>query len=562
MNSAPLLILLGRLHPLILHLPIGLFVGLAVLEFVALVRRKPLARDVSLPLAWLTAVTAAMSVASGLILALESSKTSSLVGWHRNLGIAFGVAAIVVAIVRTETTKHGAYRAVLLLAIGLLVPTGHLGGSITHGEEFLTEPLAVLVGEKPSDEPPVRAAPPGTVAHDATAGAAQSQPADATAEAGAADAYWKTIAPLLKEKCGNCHGESRQRGGLGLHSPDAIRAGGKHGSIIEHKVSEPAEIIRRLRLPADEKQHMPPANKPQPDEAEIRVIERWIEAGAPMSAATQDSRATSPPGESPPAATSAPADESSEERNDASGKRDDAPAAAPDAIRALLDRLVHVEPIAEGSKLLRIDFIAATALPDAEMRSLLAPLRENVADLRLAKSPIADEGLAEIAGMPRLRRLDLSGTQITSAGLAHLAKHPALEELLAVGTKADDTAVESLASMPNLRHVYVWRSGVSADAAARLREIRGGSLLVDLGDRADAASLEAEAELKFTSDAPVPGQAAVPEIKPVNSVCPVLGCAVDPRYVIVWKGRAIGFCCDKCAVKFWAAPGVYEVKVK
>jgi hypothetical protein len=48
----------------------------------------------------------------------------------------------------------------------------------------------------------------------------------------------------------------------------------------------------------------------------------------------------------------------------------------------------------------------------------------------------------------------------------------------------------------------------------------------------------------------------------VNALCPVAGKPIDPGVVVVLKGRAIGFCCTKCAGMFLADPAAYEGKIR
>ena len=62
--------------------------------------------------------------------------------------------------------------------------------------------------------------------------------------------------------------------------------------------------------------------------------------------------------------------------------------------------------------------------------------------------------------------------------------------------------------------------------------------------------------------APGAAPTAVAPIVPVNAICPVSGAAVNPARVIVWEGRAIGFCCEKCAAQFWADPAKFVGNVK
>jgi YHS domain-containing protein len=117
--------------------------------------------------------------------------------------------------------------------------------------------------------------------------------------------------------------------------------------------------------------------------------------------------------------------------------------------------------------------------------------------------------------------------------------------------------------MPMLGKVYVWNAGLSADALAKLRGKQG--LVVDAGDAPPAKALETEGDLKFVNELPAPGQKPPPPevaaaLRPVNDVCPVSGKPVDPRFVIVHGGKAIGFCCPNCPKEFWAEPTKFAVK--
>jgi YHS domain-containing protein len=40
----------------------------------------------------------------------------------------------------------------------------------------------------------------------------------------------------------------------------------------------------------------------------------------------------------------------------------------------------------------------------------------------------------------------------------------------------------------------------------------------------------------------------------------VSGKPVDPRFVIVHDGKAIGFCCPNCPKEFWTEPSKFAVK--
>lgn len=55
---------------------------------------------------------------------------------------------------------------------------------------------------------------------------------------------------------------------------------------------------------------------------------------------------------------------------------------------------------------------------------------------------------------------------------------------------------------------------------------------------------------------------AVPTRNPVNQLCPVMPEEpVDSRFILEFKGRTIGFCCEKCVAKFQANPDRYRARL-
>jgi hypothetical protein len=350
------------------------------------------------------------------------------------------------------------------------------------------------------------------------------------------------VAPILAQRCSACHGEKKDKGGLRLHTREGLLAGGESGPVVVAGDAASSELVRRLRLPLDDLDHMPPDDKPQPSEDELRALEAWIAAGAPFEGHVEALAAFARPPEPERGLEPIPA----------------APREALDGLRA---ELVHVEPSEPGSNGLRVDFAAvAERTDDALALRLLAPVREQVVELSLARSPVGDAALELVARMPRLRRLDLSGTAVTDAGLARLAGHAALVELVLARTRVGDASLATLESLPALRRLYVWRTALGPEPLARLRA--RPELAVDAGDVPDAAVAEVEPEPVLTSDAPIPGAPppGSPDA-PVNATCPVTGSPVNAKYVVEHEGRKIGFCCPNCPAVFQADPAKYAAKL-
>jgi len=322
--------------------------------------------------------------------------------------------------------------------------------------------------------------------------------------------YAARVRPLLVERCGSCHGEDRQRGGLALHTPEAIAEGGNDGPVLVAGEPGESELVKRLRAPSGSKMHMPPANTPQLTEEQIQLVEAWIAAGAsfgpPASPPARPVAATRPAVATRPAGAGF-----------AKGPPSDVPVPAPDpaALTALLLRLVHVEVTAQGSNRLRVDFAAvAGGIKDADAVRLLEPVLPQLEALSLARCPIGDRTAALLERAAILAHLDLGGTQVTDAGVAALARLPHLSELVLVQARLTDQAVEHLAGMPALQHIYLFKSGVSKAGIARLRE-RKPDLHVDAGD-SPAAVGKAEPDFKLSGDAPPPaGPKAAAQTQPV-----------------------------------------------
>jgi YHS domain-containing protein len=354
-----------------------------------------------------------------------------------------------------------------------------------------------------------------------------------SAAAAIRSSYESVIAPIFAARCTACHGETKPKGKLCLARPASIVAGGEDGPVLVAGRPSESEIVRRLLLPLADPDHMPPEGKVQPSADEIRALQTWIAAGAPFEGQVAGLTA-------PPAPAVAPR----------------VAAADPKAIGMLQSELVHVERLARDSNLLWVDFAAIAArTDDALVTRLLEPVCAQVAELSLARCAISDAALAITARMPNLRRLDLRGTKVTSSGLRVLAGSPHMEELVLVQTSLTDAAVEPLLALHAMKRVYLWNAGLSAAAVARLRSERP-SLHVDAGDARDAASTELEPEIQLTKEAPVSGDPG----PPVNTVCPVSGKPVDPRFKLVHEGRVIGFCCPNCPAEFSAHPEKYALK--
>lgn len=94
----------------------------------------------------------------------------------------------------------------------------------------------------------------------------------------AAPDFHTDIAPILRDYCASCHSGKELEGDLSVETFSHLKKGGESGSPLEKKDAQAALLSRVLR---GEKPKMPPSKEPQPTEAEIKLVEAWLDAGAP-----------------------------------------------------------------------------------------------------------------------------------------------------------------------------------------------------------------------------------------------------------------------------------------
>jgi mono/diheme cytochrome c family protein len=89
--------------------------------------------------------------------------------------------------------------------------------------------------------------------------------------------FEKEVRPLLVERCLECHGEKKPRGGLRLISRAHLLKGGDTGPAIV--AGKPKESLLIHAIEYVDKPRMPPKGKLS--DREIKVLTKWVQAGAP-----------------------------------------------------------------------------------------------------------------------------------------------------------------------------------------------------------------------------------------------------------------------------------------
>ena len=257
----------GRFHPVVLHLPIGVFALILLQELGAIFfRRGDGRRETGLFPLFFGSASAVLAVLAGFLLYHGDESGAyggDLIERHLWGGIVFASLAILTYIFKAWSLalqgNPAFYRTLLFLSCGIMAFTSHDGGTITHGSGFLTdhapEPLRRLLGL-----PEKKAAPSVARIEDLRA-------------------YEDVVAPIFERRCVQCHKEGNSKGRLRMDTYELLVKGGKEGPAIVPGDAAASNVMIRILLPMDDDEHMPPEGKPQLEEHEIELIRWWLDGG-------------------------------------------------------------------------------------------------------------------------------------------------------------------------------------------------------------------------------------------------------------------------------------------
>lgn len=422
---------LGRFHPALLHLPIGMIVLVPVLEIAGI--KRPALCDAADFVLRAALALALPTLALGYMLAYGAGDTGTTVSRHMWGAIVLCIGLMICVLVRPAWAMREqafVYPALLTATLLALIWTGHKGGSITHGSDYLTRYM------------------PGPFGRLFTSSSSSGAPADSF--------YAKQIHPALQAKCIACHGAGTQKGGLRLDSYANVMQGGKNGPVIVPGKPEASLLLARVTLAPGDPHFMPAEGRTPLTSDEVSWIRDWIKAGATATATsipgvklggTASTRPTEPPPQ--------PVGDYSQ--------------LMPEILQmqhALGAKLVPVSAKPSDGLILRTVDVASS-FGDAQLAQF-AKFAPYIVEAELARTAVTDASLDTLKTFTHLRALHLEGTSITGANLAKLSSLKQLTYLNLNGTKVTAQSIAPLKNMPNLHHLYLFNTPAQpAETTAR-----------------------------------------------------------------------------------------------
>lgn len=411
----------GRMHPLLLHFPIVMLFLAAFLFWFP----DSLGVNSKLAMKWLLLSAlffTGITVLAGLFLSVEDGYvkedfenhqwTGLLVFWLGTLWYWFWVKdKLIVA------------KGFSVIVLALVLTTGHFGASLTHGEDFLFEPLQSEI-----DIPQV-----------------------SFEEALAFD---HVIKPILQQKCISCHKAGKVKGDLRMDEVEYILKGGEMGPAVDLEDLENSQILVHILIPLEEEFHMPPKGKPQLTDSELVLIQSWI-----LDSAHFDKKITA---YNPESEFFTLAKEKFASKNLESYAFE---AASTKTVAALNNDYRKVAPVYPNSPGLRVTFFGKNQFDPATIDDL-KKIKEQVVEMSFQNMPLKDEDIKKFSEYPNLETLNLNFTGIEGSTLGELKNLKNLQQLSLSGNPLSDAAFKSLEEFSQLKDLFIWTNKNAAAIAA------------------------------------------------------------------------------------------------
>jgi len=421
---------LGRLHPILVHLPIGILVVAFLMELYS--RKKEAATEnniITFTLA-IAAVSTVLSVASGWLLGEDGGYDETLLFRHRWMAVGLAIGSTLLYLIKKypQAWSKIVYLPFFVVVIILLGLTGHYGGSMTHGEDYLykTKETKKIV----------------------------------ITDVSKALVYNDIVQPILDNKCVSCHNPNKIKGGLVMTNKEQLLLGGDSGSLLSAEEGESPRLIHHIKLPVEDDDHMPPKGKVQLTNHEIALLEWWVSHENCFDCVAGTLYKT-------------------EKINTILYSLEE-----DTSTRALIAKDINkpmITKLAEKNPLLIVNLSGNQSLGKNDLRSLKAHA-ENVVELNLGNSNFNDTISYILSSFKNLTKLQLQNTQITDKSMESIGKLKHLESLNIYGTNITDEGLNKISGLGNLKTLYPWNSKITKEALSSFSSKHKAVTVVSLSE--------------------------------------------------------------------------------
>lgn len=332
------------------------------------------------------------------------------------------------SVVRSRFQLHRKVELVIfILLLIVVIYSGHQGGNLTHGSDYLS--FEMLVGQK--SKKPI--------------------------SVDEALLYEQVIQPILLERCSQCHRQDKRKGKLSMQSIAEMIKGGKTGSAIVAGKLDESELYKRVTLDPYNEKFMPADGKPPLTRDEVAIIKWWIEKGNLVEGKTFAEVKNAEEIKSEVASylgfTAAMADKETE--NDAVNP--EIPAALNlDLVSRLRSQGVSIRVMLHSPVMLDVTLPGGSGININSIKKDLMAVAKNVIWLNVSNNNLKVSDLNFISEMTNLEKLRLEKNPIEDGIVKSLLGLSHLEAVNLNETRITKNGLAQLKSLPKLKRVYSW----------------------------------------------------------------------------------------------------------
>jgi len=469
---------LGEFHPVFLHLPIGAFSLVLLMEMCRIFTFGKYKPQTTLALAFASG-TAVFAAVFGYFLYLSGEFNGDLIEEHKRDGIIFTIILIVTYLAKYAADvmpRKGLLKPIygigVIATTGAMISAGHHGGEITHGDPLKKAPWIEkeeeVLSNKDIADPIV---------------------------------YTQIVHPILEQKCISCHGEKKQKSGLRMDSHAALLEGGDEEEALVPGNLEDSMMIAYLHLPLEDDLRMPPEGKTQLTPEEVQILEWWVKSGASETVRKSELEVT------PVIAKALNTLKTPEEiaQEEAALKKFELERlATTKRVRAELKEVLNevntkfpgsLKYVSQANTDLVFSAVSyRSQFQDTDIDILSGGIG-SLTELNLGATQVTDAGMKKLSTFSEIEVLKLSETTITDKGLAELANLKKLRVLNLYGTQVTDQGIKALLGHPTLKKVFLWQTKITPDGAEELEKSLHESQKSDGSESDENETPESEAQV-------------------------------------------------------------------
>ncbi|MDG0994333.1 MAG: FHA domain-containing protein [Akkermansiaceae bacterium] len=469
---------LGEFHPVFLHLPIGAFSLVLLMEICRIFTFGKYKPQTTLALAFASG-TAVFAAVFGYFLYLSGEFNGDLIEEHKRDGIIFTIVLIVTYLAKYAADvmpRKGLLKPIygigVIATTGAMISAGHHGGEITHGDPLKKAPWIEkeeeVLSNKDIADPIV---------------------------------YTQIVHPILEQKCISCHGEKKQKSGLRMDSHAALIEGGDEEEALVPGNLEDSMMIAYLHLPLEDDLRMPPEGKTQLTPEEVQILEWWVKSGASETVRKSELEVTPVIAK---ALNTLKTPEEIAQEEAALKKFEMERLATTKKVRAgLKEVLSEVNTKFPGSlkyvSQANTDLVFSAVSYRSQFQDtdidILSGGIGSLTELNLGATQVTDAGMKKLSMFSEIEVLKLSETTITDKGLAELANLKKLRVLNLYGTQVTDQGIKALMGHPTLKKVFLWQTKTTPDGAEELEKSLHESQKSDESEGDENETPESEAQV-------------------------------------------------------------------